>query len=328
MEEKNKIYERDHEEWVEDEKLRAHLLLSQPIPRPSILPMFDSPVDHGITSIVNSANRFLEGQIINWFRASEERYQAWIRSTLPPPPEPPAAPATIEFRTPTLELFETALRTRSLVMVTLDSARNLEPSDDNGLADPYVVLQLKKKYATLADTTAVSWRRVSTLDPTWRCQLALEVPVSSSKNDYTLEGTVWDYDNGIDDDYMGAFTIDLNTTVDSVGGLQWIPLIDRRINPNAAAAATPRDLGDIQVAVSVVSNATRQTYLASEQKKQEEFKLFMQHVDYDHITRLADLVAFHAYEVREYKEHLLGYQKQVAAQQALLANASAWQPNQ
>jgi len=297
IEERKLIHQRDLEEWETDEKLRQYMLLGQPIRRPE-------------------GNDLIE--VSNWVKASNDRYQQWLNAVLPAPVAP-IPTQKFPFTAPTLQFFGLTSG-KAQVLITLDAGRNLVPSDDNGLADPYVLIELRHPSGDEAKVQrTVSWRRFATLDPAWRCQFVMFVDTKTLGNDFIIHGEVWDYDNGVDDDFMGSFDLAVNLASFIAPPLMWVPLRPMPSNPDATVT------GEVNLAVAITPASMRS--FPPDQVPEAEFAAFQNLAVYDYQKRMEDLDELHAHNLREHSKHMVAYQAQLTAQQALVAANSMWRPS-
>uniref|UniRef100_A0A3Q2W6Q2 Protein piccolo n=1 Tax=Haplochromis burtoni TaxID=8153 RepID=A0A3Q2W6Q2_HAPBU len=108
------------------------------------------------------------------------------------------------------------------LIVHVLQARNLAPRDNNGYSDPFVKVYL------LPGRSAENKRKTKhagkTINPEWNQTVIYKNIHLEQLKKKTLEVSVWDYDKGSSNDFLGEVLIDLSNTVQLDNIPRWLPL--------------------------------------------------------------------------------------------------------
>ena len=126
---------------------------------------------------------------------------------------------------------EIALRQHSYfqLRIQLVAGRNLVAMDKNGTSDPYVKFKMNGRLIHKSRTISAS------LNPTWEETFSL--PVEDPFVPITIK--VFDYDWGLQDDFMGSTELQLTTLELNQTNDMWLKLID--------PAQPERDMGELHI---------------------------------------------------------------------------------
>ncbi|KAM3588321.1 uncharacterized protein V6R79_026262 [Siganus canaliculatus] len=117
------------------------------------------------------------------------------------------------------------------LIVHVLQARNLVPRDNNGYSDPFVKVYLlpgRGQVMVVQNASAENKRRSKhagkTLNPEWNQTVIYKNILLEQLRKKTLEVSVWDYDKGSSNDFLGEVLIDLSNTSQLDNVPRWLPL--------------------------------------------------------------------------------------------------------
>nr|XP_046235299.1 protein piccolo isoform X3 [Scatophagus argus] len=117
------------------------------------------------------------------------------------------------------------------LIVHVLQARNLVPRDNNGYSDPFVKVYLlpgRGQVMVVQNASAENKRRSKhagkTLNPEWNQTVIYKNILLEQLRKKTLEVSVWDYDKGSSNDFLGEVLIDLSNTAQLDNVPRWLPL--------------------------------------------------------------------------------------------------------
>ncbi|XP_068162998.1 protein piccolo [Antennarius striatus] len=117
------------------------------------------------------------------------------------------------------------------LIVHVLQARNLSPRDNNGYSDPFVKVYLlpgRGQVMVVQNASAENKRRSKhagrSLNPEWNQTVIYKNILLEQLRKKTLEVSVWDYDKGSSNDFLGEVLIDLSNTAQLDNVPQWLPL--------------------------------------------------------------------------------------------------------
>ncbi|XP_037551622.1 protein piccolo isoform X3 [Nematolebias whitei] len=108
------------------------------------------------------------------------------------------------------------------LIVHVLQARNLAPRDINGFSDPFVKVYLLPGRG--AENKRKSKHAGKSLNPEWNQTVIYKNIHLEQLRKKTLEVTVWDYDKGSSNDFLGEVLIDLSNTSQLDNVPRWLPL--------------------------------------------------------------------------------------------------------
>ncbi|KAK5611879.1 hypothetical protein CRENBAI_007927 [Crenichthys baileyi] len=108
------------------------------------------------------------------------------------------------------------------LIVHVLQARNLAPRDNNGYSDPFVKVYLLPGRG--AENKRKSKHAGKSLNPEWNQTVIYKNIHLEQLRKKTLEVTVWDYDKGSSNDFLGEVLIDLSNTAQLDNIPRWLPL--------------------------------------------------------------------------------------------------------
>ncbi|XP_049422178.1 protein piccolo isoform X2 [Epinephelus fuscoguttatus] len=117
------------------------------------------------------------------------------------------------------------------LIVHVLQARNLSPRDNNGYSDPFVKVYLlpgRGQVMVVQNASAENKRRSKhagkSLNPEWNQTVIYKNIHLEQLRKKTLEVSVWDYDKGSSNDFLGEVLIDLSNTTQLDNVPRWLPL--------------------------------------------------------------------------------------------------------
>ncbi|XP_005930317.1 protein piccolo isoform X2 [Haplochromis burtoni] len=117
------------------------------------------------------------------------------------------------------------------LIVHVLQARNLAPRDNNGYSDPFVKVYLlpgRGQVMVVQNASAENKRKTKhagkTINPEWNQTVIYKNIHLEQLKKKTLEVSVWDYDKGSSNDFLGEVLIDLSNTVQLDNIPRWLPL--------------------------------------------------------------------------------------------------------
>ncbi|XP_037551621.1 protein piccolo isoform X2 [Nematolebias whitei] len=117
------------------------------------------------------------------------------------------------------------------LIVHVLQARNLAPRDINGFSDPFVKVYLlpgRGQVMVVQNASAENKRKSKhagkSLNPEWNQTVIYKNIHLEQLRKKTLEVTVWDYDKGSSNDFLGEVLIDLSNTSQLDNVPRWLPL--------------------------------------------------------------------------------------------------------
>ncbi|TNM91371.1 hypothetical protein fugu_019751 [Takifugu bimaculatus] len=117
------------------------------------------------------------------------------------------------------------------LIVHVLQARNLSPRDNNGYSDPFVKVYLlpgRGQVMVVQNASAENKRRSKhagrSLNPEWNQTVIYKNILLEQLRKKTLEVSVWDYDKGSSNDFLGEVLIDLSNTAQLDNVPRWLPL--------------------------------------------------------------------------------------------------------
>ncbi|MEQ2220201.1 hypothetical protein ILYODFUR_002948, partial [Ilyodon furcidens] len=117
------------------------------------------------------------------------------------------------------------------LIVHVLQARNLAPRDNNGYSDPFVKVYLlpgRGQVMVVQNASAENKRKSKhagkSLNPEWNQTVIYKNIHLEQLRKKTLEVTVWDYDKGSSNDFLGEVLIDLSNTAQLDNIPRWLPL--------------------------------------------------------------------------------------------------------
>ncbi|XP_068611334.1 protein piccolo [Brachionichthys hirsutus] len=117
------------------------------------------------------------------------------------------------------------------LIVHVLQARNLAPRDNSGYSDPFVKVYLlpgRGQVMVVQNASAENKRRSKhagkSLNPEWNQTVIYKNILLEQLRKKTLEVSVWDYDKGSSNDFLGEVLIDLSNTAQLDNIPQWLPL--------------------------------------------------------------------------------------------------------
>ncbi|KAK2859013.1 hypothetical protein Q5P01_003633 [Channa striata] len=117
------------------------------------------------------------------------------------------------------------------LIVHVLQARNLAPRDNNGYSDPFVKVYLlpgRGQVMVVQNASAENKRRSKhagkSLNPEWNQTVIYKNIHLEQLRKKTLEVSVWDYDKGSSNDFLGEVLIDLSNTAQLDNVPRWLPL--------------------------------------------------------------------------------------------------------
>ncbi|XP_029707502.1 protein piccolo isoform X6 [Takifugu rubripes] len=108
------------------------------------------------------------------------------------------------------------------LIVHVLQARNLSPRDNNGYSDPFVKVYLLPGRG--AENKRRSKHAGRSLNPEWNQTVIYKNILLEQLRKKTLEVSVWDYDKGSSNDFLGEVLIDLSNTAQLDNVPRWLPL--------------------------------------------------------------------------------------------------------
>ncbi|XP_014837893.1 PREDICTED: protein piccolo isoform X4 [Poecilia mexicana] len=108
------------------------------------------------------------------------------------------------------------------LIVHVLQARNLAPRDNNGYSDPFVKVYLLPGRG--AENKRKSKHAGKSLNPEWNQTVIYKNIHLEQLRKKTLEVSVWDYDKGSSNDFLGEVLIDLSNTAQLDNIPRWLPL--------------------------------------------------------------------------------------------------------
>uniref|UniRef100_A0A1A8EJJ5 Protein piccolo n=3 Tax=Nothobranchius TaxID=28779 RepID=A0A1A8EJJ5_9TELE len=108
------------------------------------------------------------------------------------------------------------------LIVHVLQARNLAPRDNNGYSDPFVKVYLLPGRG--AENKRKSKHASKSLNPEWNQTVIYKNIHLEQLRKKTLEVSVWDYDKGSSNDFLGEVLIDLSNTAQLDNIPRWLPL--------------------------------------------------------------------------------------------------------
>ncbi|KAM4523026.1 protein piccolo isoform 2-T2 [Fundulus diaphanus] len=108
------------------------------------------------------------------------------------------------------------------LIVHVLQARNLAPRDNNGYSDPFVKVYLLPGRG--AENKRKSKHAGRSLNPEWNQTVIYKNIHLEQLRKKTLEVSVWDYDKGSSNDFLGEVLIDLSNTAQLDNIPRWLPL--------------------------------------------------------------------------------------------------------
>ncbi|XP_026219258.1 protein piccolo isoform X2 [Anabas testudineus] len=108
------------------------------------------------------------------------------------------------------------------LIVHVLQARNLAPRDNNGYSDPFVKVYLLPGRG--AENKRRSKHAGKSLNPEWNQTVIYKNIHLEQLRKKTLEVSVWDYDKGSSNDFLGEVLIDLSNTAQLDNIPRWLPL--------------------------------------------------------------------------------------------------------
>ncbi|XP_078021274.1 protein piccolo isoform X2 [Epinephelus lanceolatus] len=108
------------------------------------------------------------------------------------------------------------------LIVHVLQARNLSPRDNNGYSDPFVKVYLLPGRG--AENKRRSKHAGKSLNPEWNQTVIYKNIHLEQLRKKTLEVSVWDYDKGSSNDFLGEVLIDLSNTTQLDNVPRWLPL--------------------------------------------------------------------------------------------------------
>ncbi|XP_006780818.1 protein piccolo-like [Neolamprologus brichardi] len=117
------------------------------------------------------------------------------------------------------------------LIVHVLQARNLAPRDNNGYSDPFVKVYLlpgRGQVMVVQNASAENKRKTKhagkTINPEWNQTVIYKNIHLEQLKKKTLEVSVWDYDKGSSNDFLGEVLIDLSNTAQLDNIPRWLPL--------------------------------------------------------------------------------------------------------
>ncbi|XP_014837894.1 PREDICTED: protein piccolo isoform X5 [Poecilia mexicana] len=117
------------------------------------------------------------------------------------------------------------------LIVHVLQARNLAPRDNNGYSDPFVKVYLlpgRGQVMVVQNASAENKRKSKhagkSLNPEWNQTVIYKNIHLEQLRKKTLEVSVWDYDKGSSNDFLGEVLIDLSNTAQLDNIPRWLPL--------------------------------------------------------------------------------------------------------
>ncbi|KAM9328055.1 protein piccolo [Pholidichthys leucotaenia] len=117
------------------------------------------------------------------------------------------------------------------LIVHVLQARNLTPRDNNGYSDPFVKVYLlpgRGQVMVVQNASAENKRKSKhagkSLNPEWNQTVIYKNIHLEQLKKKTLEVSVWDYDKGSSNDFLGEVLIDLSNTAQLDNIPRWLPL--------------------------------------------------------------------------------------------------------
>ncbi|KAK2883035.1 hypothetical protein Q8A73_021968 [Channa argus] len=117
------------------------------------------------------------------------------------------------------------------LIVHVLQARNLAPRDNNGYSDPFVKVYLlpgRGQVMVVQNASAENKRRSKhagkSLNPEWNQTVIYKNIHLEQLRKKTLEVSVWDYDKGSSNDFLGEVLIELSNTAQLDNIPRWLPL--------------------------------------------------------------------------------------------------------
>ncbi|XP_035762693.1 protein piccolo isoform X2 [Neolamprologus brichardi] len=108
------------------------------------------------------------------------------------------------------------------LIVHVLQARNLAPRDNNGYSDPFVKVYLLPGRG--AENKRKTKHAGKTINPEWNQTVIYKNIHLEQLKKKTLEVSVWDYDKGSSNDFLGEVLIDLSNTAQLDNIPRWLPL--------------------------------------------------------------------------------------------------------
>ncbi|KAM4711647.1 protein piccolo isoform 2-T2 [Anableps anableps] len=108
------------------------------------------------------------------------------------------------------------------LIVHVLQARNLAPRDNNGYSDPFVKVYLLPGRG--AENKRKSKHAGKSINPEWNQTVIYKNIHLEQLRKKTLEVSVWDYDKGSSNDFLGEVLIDLSNTAQLDNMPRWLPL--------------------------------------------------------------------------------------------------------
>ncbi|XP_005733528.1 protein piccolo isoform X4 [Pundamilia nyererei] len=117
------------------------------------------------------------------------------------------------------------------LIVHVLQARNLAPRDNNGYSDPFVKVYLlpgRGQVMVVQNASAENKRKTKhagkTINPEWNQTVIYKNIHLEQLKKKTLEVSVWDFDKGSSNDFLGEVLIDLSNTAQLDNIPRWLPL--------------------------------------------------------------------------------------------------------
>ncbi|KAM4711651.1 protein piccolo isoform 6-T6 [Anableps anableps] len=117
------------------------------------------------------------------------------------------------------------------LIVHVLQARNLAPRDNNGYSDPFVKVYLlpgRGQVMVVQNASAENKRKSKhagkSINPEWNQTVIYKNIHLEQLRKKTLEVSVWDYDKGSSNDFLGEVLIDLSNTAQLDNMPRWLPL--------------------------------------------------------------------------------------------------------